>query len=130
MASTSSFVDYYVILGASIDAPWAELKVAYLRQALVLHPDKNPDPNATAMFQLVSNLELNVNFRIRPELIIPYLVEPSLGSSQRQRQQNELRQDLHPENEIPPLFPTTRDYRSPNGRTSQAACRPHKGLRS
>jgi curved DNA-binding protein CbpA len=56
------FVDYYAILGVSMDAPWTELKVAYLREALVLHPDKNFDPNATLMFQMVSNLSPNPIF--------------------------------------------------------------------
>jgi curved DNA-binding protein CbpA len=62
MSSEPKFVDYYAILGASMDTSWADLKTAYLREALVLHPDKNPDPEATSMFQMVSNLALNLIF--------------------------------------------------------------------
>jgi len=62
MSSMPKCVDYYAILGVSIDAPWTEFKVAYLREALVLCPDKNSDPNTTSMYQKVSNLTPNPIF--------------------------------------------------------------------
>lgn len=44
--------DYYKILGIEKDAGDSEIKKAYRRQALVNHPDKNPDdPDAEARFK-------------------------------------------------------------------------------
>ena len=55
MSSMPKFVDYYAILGVPVEASEVELRVAYRRAALALHPDKTSDPNATSMFQMVSN---------------------------------------------------------------------------
>ncbi|KAI2614867.1 DnaJ-domain-containing protein [Hypoxylon sp. NC1633] len=43
MASTPPTLDYYAILEVENTATTQELKVAYRKQALIHHPDKNPD---------------------------------------------------------------------------------------
>jgi curved DNA-binding protein CbpA len=46
---------YYDVLGVEVTANDLELKRAYRRQAVLHHPDKNPDdPTAGERFQLVS----------------------------------------------------------------------------
>lgn len=45
---------YYVVLGIAPNADAGEIKAAYRRKAMELHPDRNDAPNATAQFQLLN----------------------------------------------------------------------------
>ena len=45
---------YYDILGVAHDATTQDIKKAYYKKAITLHPDKNPDPEANRQFQLLN----------------------------------------------------------------------------
>ena len=47
-------MDYYEILGVSTNAPAADIKRAYRRLAVMYHPDKNPSPDAEAIFKQIN----------------------------------------------------------------------------
>ncbi len=43
--------DYYAILGIASDASSEEVRIAYRKKALLLHPDRNKAPEATDRFR-------------------------------------------------------------------------------
>ncbi len=47
-------LDYYEILGVRSDASHEDIRRAYRRMAMEWHPDRNNDPNASRMMQLVN----------------------------------------------------------------------------
>jgi curved DNA-binding protein CbpA len=53
------FPDYYVVIGVLPTASSNEIKRAFRRRALEIHPDVNPDPDATERF-----IELNEAFHV------------------------------------------------------------------
>ncbi|WP_060722633.1 J domain-containing protein [Pseudonocardia sp. EC080625-04] len=46
--------DLYAVLGVGPDADRTQVRRAYRRQALALHPDRNPDPSAPERFRAVA----------------------------------------------------------------------------
>ena len=46
--------DFYVLLGISREASEAEVKKAYRKLAMELHPDRNPSPQAEARFKEIT----------------------------------------------------------------------------
>lgn len=48
--------DYYAVLGLSKTCTLAEIKKAYRKKALCLHPDHNKDPRATEQFQHLAKI--------------------------------------------------------------------------
>ncbi len=48
------YADYYVVLGLSPNASQDEVQLAYRQRAKKLHPDRNPDGQATTQFQLLN----------------------------------------------------------------------------
>jgi DnaJ family protein B protein 12 len=56
--------DYYAVLGVSKDCTEDDLKKAYRRLALKLHPDKNHAPGATEAFKGKFNRVQYLFFRV------------------------------------------------------------------
>ncbi len=53
------FTDHYQILGVNFGASETEIRKAFKAKAMLLHPDKNPDPMAAEQFrQLTFSFEL------------------------------------------------------------------------
>lgn len=60
--------DHYTILGLTTTCTPADIKTAYRRLALILHPDKKPnDPNATAKFQKLQEAHEVLSYWHAPE---------------------------------------------------------------
>lgn len=56
MAPSESNVDYYAVLEISNIATIDVVTKSYRRLAKIRHPDKNPNVDSTAVFQLVSHV--------------------------------------------------------------------------
>ncbi|ORZ20747.1 hypothetical protein BCR42DRAFT_321903 [Absidia repens] len=52
-----SDVDYYELLGIQITASDGDIKKAYRKKALAVHPDKNPSPDAALLFHKLNQAQ-------------------------------------------------------------------------
>ncbi|KAI8340926.1 hypothetical protein BC941DRAFT_347595 [Chlamydoabsidia padenii] len=52
-----SNVDYYELLGIQITATDGDIKKAYRKKALAVHPDKNPSPDAALLFHQLNQAQ-------------------------------------------------------------------------
>lgn len=66
--------NYYELLRISQTATDAEIKQAFRRLAVVLHPDKNPHPDAPAAFQ-----ELNEAYEVLGDPVRRFMYDQMLG---------------------------------------------------
>ncbi|KAJ2506755.1 hypothetical protein GGI11_006566 [Coemansia sp. RSA 2049] len=55
MVSTRALSDYYAILGVSPEASAEEIRTAYMKRALQVHPDRNASATATKEFQALAD---------------------------------------------------------------------------
>jgi len=67
--------DYYALLRISRTASDAEIKQAFRRLAILLHPDKNPHPDAPVAFQ-----EINEAYEVLGDVIKRALYDQMLGN--------------------------------------------------
>jgi curved DNA-binding protein CbpA len=75
--------DYYALLRVSRSASEAEIKQAFRRLAILLHPDKNPHPDAPFVFQ-----EINEAYEVLGDPIKKLLYDQMLA--------NELKMEISP----------------------------------
>lgn len=99
-------MDYYSILGVSPSSRPDEIKRAYRRLANTYHPDKNPDPNAEAIFK-----EINEAYDV--------LSDPEKKSIYDLRQQNPFAEILQSENQTKHRDPRYRPTRTKVHRKSE-----------
>jgi len=66
--------DYYALLKVSRTASDAEIKQAFRRLAILLHPDKNPHPDAPIAFQ-----EVNEAYEVLGDIVKRTLYDQMLG---------------------------------------------------
>ena len=91
-------IDYYALLGISSDADTNDIKKAYRRKALELHPDKNPDnPKADELFHMIkqaSDLLLDINSRKQIDQYIQAKAAVKARHAAMTDKRNQLRQQL------------------------------------
>lgn len=103
--------DYYSILGVTRSATPDDIRRRYRRLALQYHPDKNPDPSVTTLFQ-----EINEAYDILSDPIkrrgYDYLLDNLSGLSQEEEEKPKHRDPAYrrpPSNSNAHHRPTTRE---------------------
>lgn len=82
--------DYYEVLGIEKDAPDSDIRKAYKRLALQLHPDKNNAPGADESFKAIGNAVATLtDEKKRKEYDLYGTAGNTGGAGMRQRQGNE-----------------------------------------
>ena len=53
---------FYDILGVAQNASLEQIRQAYIRESLKFHPDRNPDEEASNIFQKIANAYFTLRF--------------------------------------------------------------------
>ncbi|XP_022316048.2 dnaJ homolog subfamily B member 14-like [Crassostrea virginica] len=89
--------DYYEILGVEKAATEIELKKAYRKLALQMHPDKNKAPGATEAFKAIGNAFAVLSDEGKRKKYDTYGPEMEEANHRRQTYRNEFEADISPE---------------------------------
>mmetsp|Transcript_3749 Transcript_3749/g.11121 ORF Transcript_3749/g.11121 Transcript_3749/m.11121 type:complete len:564 (+) Transcript_3749:20-1711(+) len=111
---------HYEVLAISMRASSVEIKSAYKRMALLLHPDKNPDPNAQRAFErLTQAMDCVSNPFMRAAYDISILFPPKDDSDEEEEEAEPEQHRGRPE-----------PHRGPHGRHAKGAHNHHRSHRS
>ncbi|KAJ2739090.1 hypothetical protein H4S06_006343 [Coemansia sp. BCRC 34490] len=89
MVSTRASSDYYAILGVSPEASTEEIRTAYMKRALQVHPDRNASATATKEFQALADAYYVLGDTERRSQYDREHSRPDMSSQQQQQQQQQ-----------------------------------------
>ncbi|KAJ1737643.1 hypothetical protein LPJ72_000300 [Coemansia sp. Benny D160-2] len=94
MVSTRASSDYYAILGVSPEASTEEIRTAYMKRALQVHPDRNASATATKEFQALADAYYVLGDTERRSQYDREHSRPGMSSQQQQQRQHTDAEDV------------------------------------